>query len=63
MDIFIIWGLGIAFLIIIVIVNKIRGVADTGKQPYRPSWKSGVPTGTLEADSAPRANDADINLQ
>ena len=34
MDIFIIWGLGIAFLIIIAIVNKIRGVVDTGKKPY-----------------------------
>lgn len=34
MDILIIWGLGIAFLIIISTVNKIRGVVDTGQKPY-----------------------------
>ena len=40
MDILIIWGVGIAFLIIIAIVNKIRGVVDTGKKPYH--YKSDI---------------------
>ena len=40
MDILIIWGVGIAFLIIIAIVNKIRGAVDTGKKPYH--YKSDI---------------------
>jgi len=40
MDILIIWGVGIAFLIIIAIVNKIRGVVDTRKKPYH--YKSDI---------------------
>lgn len=53
-------GLWVAFMAVLIIVNKKRGVIDIGEKPYRPSWESGVPTGTLEADSAPRANDNQI---
>lgn len=53
----IIAGLWAVFMVVLIIVNKKRVVVDTGEKPHRPSWESGVPTGTLEADSVPRAND------
>lgn len=55
----IIVGLWAVFMVALIIVNKKRGVVDTGEKPYRPPWESSVPTGTLEADSAPRANNTD----
>lgn len=34
MDILIIWGTGIAFLIVIALINKKRGVVKTGERPF-----------------------------
>lgn len=45
MDILIIFGIGITFLIIIALVNKIRGVVDTGQKPYHGIKKDDWGTG------------------